>query len=83
MKNYLVIGEKWVRAIVFSDEMGAELYIAKNCAGIEYQRYSEAEFNETYADADMREMEYGVNDYMARRLIVICHDRQGNRLSDC
>ncbi len=83
MKNYLVIGEKWVRALVFTDETGAERYIEKNCAGIEYQRYSEAEFNEIYADADMREMEYGINEYMARCLIIICQDGQGNRLSDC
>lgn len=83
MKNYLVIGEKWVRAIVFADEQGADRYIKKNCANIEYKCYSEAEFNEVYAQTEQRIMEYGVNDYWAKSLIIICRDAQGNRLSNC
>lgn len=83
MKNYLVMGEKWVRAIVFADEACADRYIEKNCTNVNYLRYSEAEFNAAYADADLRVMEYGVNDYMARALIVICCDAKGTRLSDC
>ncbi|HRJ51567.1 MAG TPA: hypothetical protein PLE99_02280 [Candidatus Thiothrix moscowensis] len=83
MKNYLVMGEKWVRAIVFADEQCADRYIEKNCTNISYQRYSAEEFNAAYADAELRVMEYGVNDYMARALIVICRDAKGNRLSDC
>jgi hypothetical protein len=83
MKNYLVMGEKWVRAIVFADEQGADRYVEKNCANIEYKRYSEAEFNEAYAQTEQRVMEYGVNDYWAKALIIICRDAQGNRLSDC
>lgn len=83
MKNYLVVGEKWVRAIVFADEQCADRYIEKNCANIRYTCYSEAEFHEAYAQAELRVMEYGVNDYFAKALIVICCDAQGNRLSDC
>jgi hypothetical protein len=83
MKNYLVMGEKWVRAIVFADEQCADRYIGKNCANINYQRYSEAEFYAEYANAELRVLEYGVNDYLAKALIVICRDGQGNHLSDC
>ena len=34
MKNYVLIGDKWKRAIVFTDEHYADLYIAKNCPDI-------------------------------------------------
>ena len=83
MKNYLVIGEKWVRAIVFLDEQCANYYIEKKCTNINYQQYSESEFNEIYAHSEQRVMEYGLNDYMAQKLIVICRDAQGNKVSDC
>jgi hypothetical protein len=74
MKNYLVIGEKWVRAIVFADEQCADFYIEKNCANVAYKRYSEAEFNEVYAEAELSVMEYGINDYWAKALIIIGGD---------
>lgn len=83
MKNYLVVGEKWLRAIVFADEQCADRYIEKNCTNIDYQRYSEEEFYQVYAEAELRIMEYGVNDYFAQTLIVICRDAAGNTLSDC
>jgi hypothetical protein len=83
MKNYLLIGEKWVRAIVFADEQAADLYIEKNCENVEYKRYSEAEFNEVYDQAELRVMEYGVNEYLAKALIIVCRDAKGNRISDC
>lgn len=83
MKNYLVLGEKWVRAIVFADEQCVDYFIEKNCVKSGYERYSEEEFNRVYAGFKMKVMEYGVNDYFARSLIVICQDTEGHRLSDC
>ena len=71
MKNYVVLGEKWLRAMVFANDAGADGYTEKNCTNIRYQRYSEAEFRNAYAHANMRLLKYGANGHMAQALIII------------
>lgn len=71
MKNYLVIGEKWKRAIVFWNEYYTDHYIARNCADLAYQKYSEAEFHAIFADTHKQYKEYGPNYYMAQSLILL------------
>ncbi len=71
MKNYLVLGEKWKRAIVFWNEQYANHYIERNCLDIPYQKYSEAEFHAHFAEVHKKYMEYGPNHYMAQSLILL------------
>ena len=70
MKNYVVIGEMWKRAIVFLDESYADLYISRNCHGVFCRKYSEAEFNERFGKIAKTVQEYGVNAYNAQTLII-------------
>ncbi|HPE60931.1 MAG TPA: hypothetical protein PLB10_11400 [Thiolinea sp.] len=79
MKNYVVLGEKWLRAMVFANDAGADSYTERNCTNIRYQRYSEAEFSQLYAHADMRTLKYGANDAMAQALIVIRPNQAASR----
>ncbi len=72
MKNYLVLGEKWVRAMVFADEADANDYTEKNCAHIPYQRYSEAEFKRIYVNSGKHRLEYK-NDYRQAVPLIIIH----------
>ncbi|OQX07699.1 MAG: hypothetical protein BWK73_27330 [Thiothrix lacustris] len=71
MKNYVVIGEKWKRAIVFTSEYYADYYMAKNCPGVCCEKYSEADFNSTFGQRAHTVLEYGINDYNAQALILI------------
>lgn len=71
MKNYVVIGEKWKRAIVFTDETYADYYIAKNCPDVCCEKYSEADFNARFALHATKVLEYGLNEYNAQVLITI------------
>ena len=71
MKNYVVIGEKWNRAIVFLNELYANSYIEENCKNIDYETYSEAEFYGWYANTNKKVLAYGPNYYMAQTLIIL------------
>ena len=74
MKNYVVIGEMWKRAIVFLDESYADLYISKNCTGVFCRKYSEKEFNERFGKIAKTVQEYGLNTYNAQQLIILNSD---------
>ncbi len=74
MKNYVVIGDMWKRAIVFLDENYADLYISKNCEGVFCRKYSEQEFNERYGKIAKTIQEYGLNVYNAQQLIILSSD---------
>lgn len=74
MKNYVVIGEMWKRAIVFLDEGCADLYISKNCHGVFCRKYSEADFNEQFGKIAKTIQEYGANSYNAQALIIFNSD---------
>ncbi|WML89845.1 hypothetical protein [Thiothrix lacustris] len=71
MKNYVVIGEKWKRAIVFTDEHYADLYITKNCIAVCCTKYSAADFEAQFGQHAKKVLEYGLNDYNAQILITI------------
>jgi hypothetical protein len=71
MKNYVVIGEKWKRAIVFTDEHFADIYMAKNCPGVCCEKYSEADFQALFGHNAQQVLEYGLNEYNAQVLITI------------
>ncbi len=72
MRNYLVIGEKWKRAIVFSNEHYADLYISKNCTGENLcTKYSAEEFTAAFEGLVQKAMPFGPNDYMAQKLLVL------------
>jgi hypothetical protein len=71
MKNYVVIGEKWKRAIVFTNEYYADYYMTKNCPGVCCIKYSEDDFNAEFGAHAHKVLEYGLNDYNAQSLIVI------------
>lgn len=71
MKNYVVIGEKWKRAIVFTSEYYADVYITKNCAGVCCHKYTAADFNAQFGNYANKLLEYGVNAYNAQMLIII------------
>lgn len=71
MKNYVLIGEKWKRAIVFTNERYADLYIAKNCPDICCVKYSAADFEAQFGLNAKKVLEYGLNDYNAQVLITI------------
>ncbi len=74
MKNYVVIGEMWKRAIVFRDEQYADFYINKNCNGIFCRKYSESEFDERFGKMAKTVQEYGLNAYGAHHLIILNGD---------
>ncbi len=75
MKNYVVIGEKWKRTIVFTDESYADYYIAKNCQDVCCEKYSADEFNALFAAQATKVLEYGLNEYNAQALILLASDQ--------
>ncbi|MEB4592771.1 hypothetical protein VSS37_17450 [Candidatus Thiothrix sp. Deng01] len=72
MKNYVIIGHLWLRAIEFVNEERADAYITKNCnPETECGKYTQEEFYTEFQEFYLESHEYGVNEYGALRLIII------------
>jgi hypothetical protein len=49
MKNFVILGQLWRRAVEFPNEAQADEYIAQSCQEIAYEQCSAAELQERFA----------------------------------
>lgn len=54
MKNFVLLGHLWKRAIEFVNEASADHYIAKHCQGIDYEKCSAEELNTRFASTSKK-----------------------------
>ncbi|MEN9434439.1 MAG: hypothetical protein RLZZ422_2028 [Pseudomonadota bacterium] len=71
MKNFVLLGHLWKRAIEFVNEASADRYIAKHCQGINYEKYSEEELSTRLAGCDTKYITYANEQDNARGVIVV------------
>ena len=71
MRNFVLLGQLWKRAIEFVNEASADRYIAKRCQGIAYEKCSEDELNARFAGMDKQYLDYTDEHDNMRGIIVL------------
>lgn len=71
MKNFVLLGQLWKRAIEFVNEASADRYIATHCQGIDYEKCSADELHTRFADADKQYLTYTNELENTRGMIIL------------
>ncbi|WP_298610550.1 hypothetical protein [uncultured Thiothrix sp.] len=71
MKNFVLLGSLWKRAVEFVNEAQADQYIAQRCQGIDYEKCSAAEVDSRFAGLQKKYLSYDQNQHPIRGLIVV------------
>lgn len=71
MKNFVLLGSLWKRAVEFVNETQADQYIAQRCQGIDYEKCSVDEVDARFAGLQKKYLSYDHTQYPIRGMIVV------------
>jgi len=71
MKNFVLLGSLWRRAVEFANEASADQYIAQHCQGIDYEKCSAAEVQSRFAGFPKKYFSYDPAQTAIRGMIVV------------
>lgn len=71
MKNFVLIGRLWQRALEFVNEASADRYIAQHCQDIAYEKCSQAEVETRFADFKKKYSNYVDDQHDIRGMIIL------------
>ncbi|HMT92990.1 hypothetical protein [uncultured Thiothrix sp.] len=71
MKNFVLLGSLWKRAVEFVSEAQADQYIVQRCQGIDYEKCSADEVDSRFAGLQKKYLSYDHSQYPIRGVIVI------------
>lgn len=71
MKNFVLLGSLWRRALEFANEANADQYINKYCQGIDYEKCSAAEVHTRFAGFQKKYLDYDNQRNDIRGMIVV------------
>lgn len=71
MKNFVLLGSLWKRAVEFVSEEQADQYIAQRCQGIDYEKCSADEVHSRFAGLQKKYLSYEPVQHPIRGMIVV------------
>ncbi|MFI0397515.1 MAG: hypothetical protein ACH34X_00430 [Thiolinea sp.] len=71
MKNFVLLGSLWRRAVEFANEASADQYIAQHCQGIDYEKCSADELQSRFAGLKKEYLNYENAQDSIRGMIVV------------